>query len=250
MKFQLISTIAIAGIFFSCGGGGTTTATEQPAESPETTEEVAEEPASKVVDAVCIWDKVSVRETPHPKGKWLTSMSIGETVTYLGESMEDSVENKTYYKVRLADETEGWSRSEFVIPEGTVAVFLEDTEIYKRPDLLTKADKQYSQMDIVAVKSSQDDWREVVGKRKEGKWIEKGWVKNGSLSQDAIDVAVAKFGAQALANEDIEKKKEALQEILDNGDLASSQFIPILSDILAELNTTEDLPEIEADSIQ
>ncbi|MCR9253404.1 MAG: SH3 domain-containing protein [bacterium] len=252
MKLQSILAIALPVFLFSCGGGNTTESsnTEESTETTETTEEVVEAPEAKVVDAVCIWDKVSVRATPDPKGKWLTSMSIGEKVTFLGETQVDSVDKKTYYKVKLADDTEGWSRSEFVIPEGTVAVFLKDTEIYKRPDLLTKAEKQYSQMDIVAVKSTQDDWLEVTGKRAEGKWIEKGWVKSGNISQDQIDVAVAKFGTQALAQEDDDKKMEALQEILDNGDLASSQFIPVLAQIVSEMNSVEELPAIENDSVQ
>ena len=191
-------------------------------------------------EAVCVWDKVSVRDSPTSKGKWLTSISIGETLTFLGQEAVDTLEkNRKYYKVRLADGTEGWSRNDFIIPEGKVGVFLEEKNMYKRPDLLTKTDNKFSQMDIVAIRSTQDDWYEITGKREEGNWIETGWVKGAGISQDAIDVAVAKFGRLALAEEDESAQIEGLEEILNNSDFASSTFIPVIQEIYASLTTAE-----------
>lgn len=240
MKSHLYLTLPLA-LIISCSP-----AAEQ-AQELETVEEIVLEETA----AVCIWDKVSVRETPSAKGKWKTSISIGETLTYLGKEAVDSTDDKKYYNVRLADNTEGWSVSDFIIPEGKVAVFIDQNDIYKRPDLLTKTDKKFSIMDIVAIKSTQGDWFEVVGKRSEGKWIESGWIKSGNTSQETLDVAVAKFGRMALEEDNEIKQLESLQEILDNSDFSSSVFIPAIQAKYDELTALEEeMPMMEeADTV-
>ena len=212
--------------------------------------------AAEEVEAVCVWDKVSVRTSPSSKGKWKTSISIGEKLFFLGMEETDSLDKeRKYVRVRLADGTEGWSSSDFIIPSATVGAFLEEASIYKRPDLLTKTDRKFDQMDIVAVKSKNDDWLEVVGKRKEGKWIDAGWVKNGNLTKKPVDIAVAKFARLALSEETEADQVERLKEIIDNGDFSSSSFIYSLREkynsfVLKEENGEEALSEPEvADSL-
>lgn len=218
--------------------------------SPAAEEETAQEIVLEEVEAVCIWDKVSVRETPSSKAKWKTSISIGESLTYLGKEELDSAEDKLYYNIRLADNTEGWSVADFIIPNGQVAVFVGQNDIYKRPDLLTKTNNKFSAMDIVAIKSTQGDWFEVIGKRSEGKWIDSGWVKSGNTSQEALDVAVAKFGRIALEEADDAKQVESLKEILDNADFSSSVFMPVIQAKYDELTAPEEVPMVqEVDSL-
>ncbi len=243
----LSCTVILLSIF-SCGSGSEQSDSE--AKTSET--EAIETPEVTAVKAVCIWNEVSVRATPDAKGKWLTSMSIGEVVEYLGEDAPDAQDAKnTYAKVKLTDGAEGWSRKDFIIENGEVAVFLENNTIYKRPDLLTKTDDQFSQMDIVAIKSTQGDWAEVTGKRKEGTWISTGWVKGNKLSKDGADVAVAKFGRVALDEEDPEVQIEEFKEILDNSDLRSSKFIPFIQASFNALQASEMVEDtVEADSIQ
>ena len=253
MKFlKLASLTVILSFAVACGSGSEQANSD--ASSTDRTPEVAE-PEVTSTTAICIWDQVSVRDTPDAKGKWLTSISVGEQLEYLGEDASDAQDDKkTYTKVKLTDGTEGWSRKDFIIPDGQVAVFLENNTIYRRPDLLTKTDDEFSQMDIIAITATQDDWVEVTGKREEGTWISTGWVKGNKLSKDATDVAVAKFGRAALNEEDGDKQKEALKDILDNSDLSSSKFIPFIEASYNALN----LPEVEevtadtvaADSIQ
>ncbi|WP_462253422.1 SH3 domain-containing protein [Ekhidna sp.] len=226
-----LSPLVLVFFLIACGGQN-----EQSSEA-ENPEKITQE--AQVVEekpAVCIWDKVSVRDTPAATGKWRTSISIGETLTYLGEDAIDSLDkNRKYSKVKLADGTEGWSASDFIIVDGRVAVFLNEKDIYKRPDLLTKSDKKFSQMDIVAIKSEQDDWVEITGKRSEGKWIESGWVKKGDLSTETIDVAVAKFASEAMAKEDVSEQIDGLNELLNNSDFAGSSFIPVVRGTVEEL---------------
>lgn len=247
MKFTKPFTLSlVATLLFACGSSTEKTNAEPVA----TTETEAAEPEKTTSKAVCIWDQVSVRASADAKGKWVTSISIGETLEYLGEEAPDAQDaEKMYAKVRLTDGTEGWSRKDFIIPDGEVAVFLENNTIYRRPDLLTKTEDEFSQMDIIAIKSTQDDWVEVTGKRKEGTWISTGWVKGNKLSREAADVAVAKFGRAALDEEDADKQKEKLQEIVENSDLASSKFMPFIQASLSALDAPAEENE-EADSIQ
>lgn len=209
----------------------------------------------KEMAAVSIWDQVSVRETPDQKGKWLTSLSIGESLVFLGDRETDATDdNKEYMKIRLNDGKEGWTRSDFIVPEAQPGVFTQETYLYKRPDLLTKSDHAFSSMDIIAIMEVQDDWIKVRGKRSKGKWIDEGWVKISNLSSEAVDIATAKFAKKALENE--EKKIASIEDIINNSDLKTSVFIPELQKMIsaaeAENPTEEMISEYipETDSIQ
>ena len=197
--------------------------------------------------AVCIWDKVSLKESPSDKGKWLASLSLGEKCTYLDDSKEDNSGKKpvTYYKVKLQDNQEGWVQSDFVILKSKPAVFIKDAEIYSRPDLLTKTNKSFSIMDIVAVKSEQGEFVEVAGKRKAGKWIETGWIKPANVSYTDVDIAVAKYGSKALEISDRQKRNVALNEIINNSDYKSSVFVNTLFHMVDDSVSTEKPVKVE-----
>ncbi len=181
-------------------------------------------------DAVCIWDNISLKEAPNESGKWLSAISIGEKITYLDESKEDTSGKKkvTYFKVQLKDGKTGWAQSDFIILGSKPAVISQDMELYSRPDLLTKTGKMYKAMDIIAVKSEQNGFLEIAGKRQEGKWIENGWIKNNGVSYSDIDIAVAKYARKALDIADSKKRADAIKEIVNNPDFSGSIFISIL----------------------
>jgi hypothetical protein len=202
---------------------------------------------SRKGDAVCIWDNISLKESPGKDGKWLATVSLGEKCIYLDNSREETNgEKKTkYLKIRLQDGKEGWAQSDFIVLDGKPGVIIQDAVVYSRPDLLTKTDKSFSRMDIIGVKEAQNDFIEVAGKRKAGKWIEKGWVKEPNISYSEVDIAVAKYAAKALAIADKEKREAAVKEIVDNKDLQESVFIADLKDLLVP---TEDFIEAEVKS--
>jgi len=192
-----------------------------------TTSEIEiQEENSDVIKAVCIWDKISVRETPSKDGKWLTSLNLGEKCNYLNETKEVNEGNKIvkYLKVELQDGKTGWVQSDFIVIDGVPGVIINDAPVYNRPDLLTKTDKIFSKFDIVGVAKSQQDFYEVHGKRKNGKWIESGWVKKSNVSLSDADIVLAKFASKALSIEDPIKRKKAIKEILDNPDFTYSIF--------------------------
>lgn len=239
---NLLSILTLSALMMACGSKSD----EQEATSTVDTEvdstAVAEAPSTKEVEAVGIWDKVSVRATPSEDGKWLTSVSLGESLTYLGEEAKDS-NDKMYYKIRLNDGKEGWVRYEFVVPEAKPAVFVNESDLYNRPDLLTKSDKKFSKMDIIAVKQTQDDWVEVTGKRTNGKWIETGWVRKSNISYEPVDIAMAKFAKPAMETEDPDSRAKKLEEILNNVDLSSSAFVVDIKEALDEVKLNASTPE-------
>lgn len=197
-------------------------------------------------NAVCIWDKVSLKESPGADGKWLASISLGEKCNYLDDEKEvaNGAKKTKFVKVELQDGKQGWVQADFIVIDGKPGAVIQNAEIYSRPDLLTKTGKSFSKMDIVGVKSEQNNFVEVVGKRKDGKWIESGWIKPSNVSQSDIDVAVAKYAAKAIAIEDKAKRQEAINEILTNSDLSGSVF---MEDLRALITTSEgEEPEAEA----
>ncbi len=231
MKKILITIFAASLFIVGCKeeGGKSETKTNNETTSVETTSNEAES-ASKDSsgDAICLLDKLSVRETPKSKGKWVTSMSLGEKVYFTGERHTDSVTKKEYLKVKLIDGKEGWAREPFLAVDGKVGVMTTDANVYKRPDLLTKTDTKYSPMDIVAVIATQDDWAQVKGKRAEGKYIEEVWVKANNISNKSVDIAAGKFASIAMTKGSMTDRIKALEDIVSNPDLSSSSFISVI----------------------
>ncbi|WKK76426.2 SH3 domain-containing protein [Marivirga salinae] len=224
-------------------------------ENKETTEQTtAKEEAPKKVDAVSIWDGISVRKEPSSDGKWISSISLGEKVLMTGKTAVDSSEdNREYVEIKLGDDKQGWVVSGFVV-EGTAVAAVREAQIFKRPDLLTKTDKSFNPMDVLALIDTKDEWVEVKGKRQGDKWFSSGWVKRTDLSDNEVDIAVAVYAQKALAIEEEEKRIEAIQEILENESFTSSQFMVDLKDELNDLNSDEEElmaePTEEMDSVE
>ncbi len=212
-------------------------------------EESISEKEEKTASAICLLDKLSIRENASAKGKWITSISLGEKVTLTGEETIDSVSKKEYYKVKLIDGKEGWTRSTFLAVNGKVGAMLENAVVYKRPDLLTKTEKEYSIMDIIAVTETQGDWIKVKGKRSEGKYIEEGWVKTSNITNDEVDIAAAKFAGIANSQPTMTERIKALKDVINNSDLSSSKFIPVIENKIEDYeskNQPLDAQEAEA----
>lgn len=230
MKKIFIAVISISLLVIGCKTeNGTSKST-----SVETNNNSETEKTSSVDDgsgdAICLLDKLSVRETPSGKGKWITSMSLGEKVYFTGEKYIDSVSKKDYFKVKLIDGKEGWSRAPFLAVNGKVGVMVKNASVYKRPDLLTKTENEFSPMDIIAVIGNQDDWIQVKGKRATGKYIEEVWVKSNNISDKSVDIATAKYASIAMTKPTMTERIKALQEIVENSDFSESIFINLINE--------------------
>ena len=129
----------------------------------DTKQDVKEE--IKEAKAICLYDNLSIRDKPSQKGKWLAAMSLGETITFTGEEVVDSISKRKYCKIKLTDGKEGWTRTDLIAVNGKVGTLKDEAVVYKRPDLLTKTDKKYSPMDIIAIIVTDGEWLQVKGKR-------------------------------------------------------------------------------------
>jgi uncharacterized protein YgiM (DUF1202 family) len=214
----------------------------------------SQEEAPKMVDAVSIWDGISVREEPSSDGKWVSSISLGEKIQLTGNSAVDSAEkNREYVEIILGDDKQGWVVSDFV-EEGTAIAAVKDVQIYKRPDLLTKTDNSFKPMDVMALIDTRDEWVEVKGKSQNENWFWSGWVKRTDLSDNEVDIAVAVYAQKAFKLENEEERAEAIQEIIENESFTSSKFMVDLKEELNELqNEDEELvdePTNSEDSVE
>ncbi|MFL5730370.1 MAG: hypothetical protein ACJ75J_12860, partial [Cytophagaceae bacterium] len=162
---------------------------------------------------------------------------LGESVVFLKESVEETTDKKrTFHKVRLSDGKEGWVQGEFIVPNATGAAITETTSIYSRPELTTASKNSFEPFDIIAVISEKDGWIEVIGKRRAGTWIDKGYIKHKGYSQSDKDIAVAVCVSRALAKTKTEEKVAELQKIQNNPDMSGSSFDVQIADMLEQLN--------------
>jgi hypothetical protein len=235
-RIYLIAILSILLIFFSCQDKK-----EQGAQTKSTEENVT---ASIQVNAVCVWDKGSLRETPRNDGKWLGSMALAEKLIYTGNSKVDSSGKRpaTFYQVKLSDGKTGWASEYTVEINANPAIVTERTFLYKRPDFLTKSDQELVPMDFVAAKQEKDNWVEVTGAEKK----KNGWVDKNSLLFSELNIAVGVLGQKALSQSDSSKRMDEIKAIIDNPAFGSSVFINYLKN---ELPTYQDssLYESEGD---
>jgi hypothetical protein len=158
-------------------------------------------PAAEKDDCICVWDNAPITDKPVKSGKWLAAAALGEKFKYLGNTEEETINGKktSYYEIEYKDHEKGWIRADFAALAARPTVFKERTEIYSRPNLTSLTNKTFEPMDIVAVTKVDDLWLEVKGKRKNGKWIESGWVKGTSNSYNETDIAAAVHFKRAMA---------------------------------------------------
>lgn len=238
-QYILFSLLASSLLLFQCSEEKAKEAADGTIQEASSDAPATEAEADQTEYAVCIWEKVAVRENPEEKGKYLTSVNLAEKVELLGEQKidEGSSKKKEYWKIKMLDGKEGWIIKDFIVAKAKPAVFTGDVDIYSRPDLLAKSNKTFKRMDIIAVSEVQDDWCKITGKRSGGTWIDEGWVKSSDLSYTEKDIAVALYGKRALAL-GVEKQPAELQKIIENNDFTGSVFIADLQARYDELTDT------------
>lgn len=226
-------------LFSACKGEGGTS----DAESGESSD-----PVEKLL-AVSVYDEVAVRAVPEKKGKYLTSLSLGETLTYLGEEKADSTDkSQNFYKVELSDGTVAWARTYGVIVDGQPATITDVTPLYKRPDLVNKTDKVLNPMEFVVIIGEKSDWVEVVGVRKR----KSGWIKKQYLTTKGEDVAVSTLAHKSILDKNGEIKAEEVPEFVKELPFKNSVFNVYLQKIVDEqVNTAieESIGEYETEEV-
>ena len=179
------------------------------------------EPVHRSLPAVCVWDGASVRQGPSANADWITSLSLGEKLTWLGITQPDSAKpDRSYYKIMLSDSTIGWS-SEYVIARGEAGVVVSETPVFKRPDLITMTETSLEPMSFVAVTESEGDWVRIAGNQNKPK----GWIKLDAVSLQENDIAVGVIYTKLQENEDSKEKRQKLRNLITNPVFENSVFI-------------------------
>src|SRR5690242_11196818 len=99
MKFNLILLALASLVFSSCSQK----ATEAEATGDGTV-------SADTLKTFVNWPEVGIHETPAEKGKYLTSVYMGEQLTVLGDTATEKSGDRTYHyhKVQLSDGKQGW----------------------------------------------------------------------------------------------------------------------------------------------
>jgi hypothetical protein len=188
---------------------------------------VADKSADQRIQAVCISTGTPLREAPKKEGKWISSMILGETLTYLGKTVADSANpQQEYYRVELSDGKPAWARSYGIVLNAVPAAIVAETPIYKRPDLVTKTEKSFRMLEFIAIISEKEDWAEVIGAEKR----KAGWIKKSALTTNAEDVAVSTLAQRELLDKNGNIIKENLSAFIESLPSANSQLARYLQD--------------------
>jgi len=247
----LLIVLLMAIFTLSCGlGSGSGDGDENDSISEEGDEGESADDAT----AICIWSSVALKETPEQKGKYKNTIYLGEKAQYMGKIQTDSSDKKNvrdYIKIKLTDGTEGWAQANLMSIGGKPYAVKETTKLYKRPDILSVGKDEFEKMQFVTVSEGQGEWVKVKGKKKADGWFKEGWVKLDRLTEIEVDITVAILAERALSKDTDDKKLEALNEITDNPDLATSIFIYDVRSMVEEFNapaeSTEETEYIEGD---
>ncbi|HEY0653189.1 MAG TPA: SH3 domain-containing protein [Chryseosolibacter sp.] len=182
---------------------------------------------SQLPSGLCIWKEVAVRETPSEKGKYLTSVSLGEKFEVSADTASETVNGKksVYHLIKLSDGTTGWVRETFIAINAKAGAFTQDAVLYKRPDLMTASKKSFNYLDFVAIKGSNNDgWSEVIGKRKGDTWFSTGWVRTETLTTLEVDVHFSALYNVIMEIPEEVQRQEELDKLFLSDMLAESVF--------------------------
>lgn len=171
---------------------------------------------------VCVIENTSLRTEPTTKGKWSSSLSLGETVKLESSPIKDPADPKVeYIKVKLSDGTKGYASTWCIVQGAYVGVVQNTAKIYKRPDLLAESNKQFELMNIVAVEEEKDSWIRVTG---EGR-TKSGWIQNESIRKDKEDVVTAVLLRKALSGKGNNIPREEMEAIVSKLPYQDSYFV-------------------------
>lgn len=203
-------------------------------------------PTAEKSDAVAVYDKIPVRAEANKKAKYITGISYGETVTYLGTEKIDSTDkNRKYYSVELSDGTNGWASAYGLVIKSSPACIVENSNIYSRPDVINKTSKELKVFDFVTITEKKGEWAYVVGEKKR----KKGWIKMTALSEskEEITTSILAYKEKIMINGNINFDK--VSDFIKNAPYKGTKLINYLSAELSK-KQQESISEIEEEVVE
>ena len=154
---------------------------------------------------ICLWEKNSFVDAPGKSGKWLKTLSFGRDLKYISDT---TIDNKKYYKAKIAEGTEGWISAYNVIENAQVWVVTIPASVYKAPDPLTITESTLGEADLIVIKN------EKVGSFNQFYTKDKklsGYIKGeNSIANDPNALEAALVYKQILAKTDLKAREEAM----------------------------------------
>lgn len=220
----LIFATSLSAVLISCSTG-------QSSEAQDTTAAYAAEdmPFDTLLSFVN-WTELGMHATPSEKGKYITTVYLGEHVTLTGDTATELVKGKKvlYRKATLGDGKEGWLRDEFLAVDAVPGVVVGPVSLYQRPEETTLTDKGFTVLDFVAVKPSKGDWIEVIGKPAGGTWFQKGYLHVSDVTLWKLDVDLAVLYRRAMETKDETAQQNLMSHIRQTTRFEISQFFPVI----------------------
>lgn len=170
--------------------------------------------------AVCIYDGTGVRSEVGKKGKYVSSLSLGEAVRLSGAEEKDE-SGREFRKVELSDGSSGWVAATGIAAAARMGALRDDSPSYKRPDPLTASGQKIPFMTVVAVTQQKDEWLQLIGEGKKPL----GWVKKDAVTLDADEVAVAILTTKKLREKDGLDRSRKVAAIIQASPNAASYFV-------------------------
>lgn len=152
---------------------------------------------------------------------WQATLEKAEAVDLLAEEGKIQVEGKKepveVAKVKLADDSIGYTRSRFLADKPVVFVE-EDVKLHVRPTPTSRVYFEVPKGTIGFITGEKANWIEVFLGRVNGKWVEEKWTDSGySTDMDLVVDATMYEKAMALLDEkNKEKAKEEAMDILED----------------------------------
>jgi hypothetical protein len=228
--FSVCTVVALSQ--YGCGKKEAAASSSTTLPAPITQDSPVQEQKKEEKNIVCVWDGVPVRQTPSKSGKYLSAITLGETITDLEESVKDSTDkNREYYKVMLSDGKQGWAPTYGLIKNATIGVAKADISLYKRPDLLTITDNKLKAMEFIAVTNTKEDWIEILGEQKK----KTGWIKKDAITTNKEDITTSILINKKLAANDGLSKLDKYKAIVAQAPYPGSVFIENINSQIAEL---------------
>lgn len=197
--------------------------------------------------AVSVWEGHSLRTEAGKGGKWIASISFGEEMAVIGDTVYDTKAKKAYANVELLDGKKGWARFDLIEYGGKLGAIKSENSLYSRPSVSNITDNKVDMAQLVVVVDKKDDnWTRIVGKNNKSGKRAKGWILgNDALTTNEIDIAVSVMLSKAMSEGNPIKKKEKLQAILDNSSYAGTAFMGKVEEMANEADPMENLQENE-----
>ena len=193
--------------------------------------------------AVCLWPDLAVRKEAGNNSKYISSLSLGETVRLLGDEVVDSANSsRGFIKIELSDGKVGWVNKYCIVPNARAGAVKQEEIVNKRPDPLTSTGKKLHPMKLIAVSEPKDGWVEVVSEKRELS----GWISESAVSVDPKDVTIAALASQkGISFSDTSKAK--IEKFIAESPYTDCFFITALKEKISTNSNiaSENLPSVQ-----